>query len=179
MKIEMGEGAEIINCSLTGSIKSEIKIGKFSTLSNCNIKINGFLSIGDNCKLGGDITIRYGSSLLMGNYSGGRGLTIWCDKEISIGDFCQFAKNCLITDSATHSMDWQIRRHAKKSRTHEPRPRTNVLKIGDDCWFGQDCKILCAKSGKERLTIGDRVVVGAGVVVKSSLESDLVFYGIK
>lgn len=176
MNIELGENTSIINCSFHGSPNSVIRIGRFTNILNCSIRINGCLTIGNNCNIGGSLNIRHGASLKIGDYSGGKMVTIWCDEKITIGNHSQFAKNCLVADTNTHSLDWKIRRSAREKGIVEPKPRTNELIIEDDCWFGDGCKILSAKAGTKRMIIGSRTVVAAGAVVKRTLPGDSIFY---
>mmetsp|Transcript_5250 Transcript_5250/g.15694 ORF Transcript_5250/g.15694 Transcript_5250/m.15694 type:complete len:200 (-) Transcript_5250:121-720(-) len=110
--------------------------------------------------------------------------TFNCDYGFNItlgkGFYCNF--NCVILDcapvtfgdncflgpavqiyTASHPLEAMQRRTWLE--------RATKVKIGDDCWLGGAC-IVCPG-----VTIGDRVVVGAGTVVTKDVPSDVVVAG--
>lgn len=81
---------------------------------------------------------------------------------IYIGKRCLFAPNVQLL-AATHPLDAATR--AKGLERGAP------IRIGDDCWFGGGAIVLPG------VTIGDRVVVGAGAVITKDIPSDCVVAG--
>ena len=108
----------------------------------------------------------------------------YCDYgyEIKVGDNVYINFNCTILDGASveigndvligpnvqiytanHPTDWKIR--AVELEFAEP------IKIGNNSWMGGGT-VLCPG-----VTIGDRVVIGAGSVVTKDIPSDVVAVG--
>ena len=77
--------------------------------------------------------------------------------EVTIGDFCLFAPGVQIY-TATHPMDYMKRREREFAKR---------VRIGNDVWVGGGAIILPG------VTIGDRVVIGAGSVVTKDIPSDV------
>ncbi|ORX63996.1 transferase hexapeptide repeat-containing protein, partial [Anaeromyces robustus] len=101
----------------------------------------------------------YGSNISMGDRSYMNFDTIVLDVcEVTIGEDCLFGPGCRII-TATHPLDYRVRKNFGKEYG-------KPIKIGNDCFFGANCTILPG------VTIGDRVVVGAGSVVTKNVESD-------
>lgn len=104
---------------------------------------------GDNIELGDNFYINTGGVMLDA-------------APITIG------KNCMIGPSvsfytSTHPLDAELR--AKHLEACEP------ITLGDDVWIGGNVTVLGG------VTLGDRVVVGAGAVVTKSFHDDVVIAG--
>lgn len=111
----------------------------------------GSLQIGENCKFGDRVHI---SSI----------------NNIEIGDNCLLASNILITDNEHGSYNGK-----NQSSPYEiPDNRklfSNPVKIGKNCWIGENVVILPGT------TIGDGVIVGANSVVKGNFEENTIIGG--
>jgi acetyltransferase-like isoleucine patch superfamily enzyme len=125
---------------------------------------------------GTDIYIYQGASLKAGKFFGiGDGSEIRVANSIEIGEYVMVSYNVMIFDTNTHATEWNIRRNEiRQSREIESKEEKTQVKaspvfIGDDCWIGKDVKIL------KGVSIGDRSIIGAGVIIAHGIyDSDSV-----
>lgn len=107
-----------------------------------------------------------GSKLIIGDNVGISGSTICAKDCVTIGDNVLIGSGCLITDSDAHPIYWEDRRRGCNDKiVHLP------VTIGNDVFLGARCIVL------KGVTIGDRVVVGAGSVVTHDIPSDCIAAG--
>lgn len=106
----------------------------------------------------------YGSNISMGDRSYMNFDAIVLDVcEVTIGEDCLFGPGCRII-TASHPLDYRARKNFGKEFG-------KPIKIGNDCFIGANVTILPG------ITIGDRVVIGAGSVVTKNIESDSIAVG--
>lgn len=100
-----------------------------------------------------------GCTLSIGNGCGFSGVSIWCFKQITIGNNVRVGANCLIMDGDAHFED----------------PRTSPAKpilIEDNVFIGANCVI------KKGVTIGENTVIGMNSVVTKDIPANCVAVGI-
>lgn len=110
-------------------------------------------------EVGPGATIRLGSEVWIG-----AGCVLAAAELVSIGDRVLVGEHCSVRDG-DHHVDAVDRRD-------EGRLVTTPVVIGNDVWIGAGVRIL------KGAAIGDRVVVGANSVVRSSVANDLVVGGV-
>lgn len=138
--------------------------------------------------LSGKVTIKEGSvlvSLLNGNELGilapcriiakngcinigknfqASGVCIFSNSSVTIGDNVLVGANCLIVDDDMHPL-------LHSDRLLYPfKSATKPIYIGDDVWIGANVTLL------KGVTIGDKSVIGSGVVVRSDVPPGTVLY---
>jgi maltose O-acetyltransferase len=77
---------------------------------------------------------------------------------VRIGDYCLFGPGVHIY-TATHPMDYELRRPALSDESKGPQEFGKPVEIGSDVWVG-GAAIICPG-----VTIGSRTIIGAGSVV--------------
>ena len=141
-------------------------VGKKHRNTLINIE-NGELNIGSYSYIKANrVWIRFGGRCCIGIYCNiNDGSEIRCDSSISIGNYNQISYNVNIWDTNTHAI---LKKEERRSITegHFPyfgfeneRPDTAPVKIGDDCWIGQNATILKGS------IIQDEVIVGFGCFI--------------
>lgn len=160
-------------------LKRFVKIHKLQK-SNKNIRFQKKVFISEDSKFEGQNFICYGT-----NFYGdiGYGSYISYNSEISaiVGRFTSIGPNCIVFGGrhaytypfvSTCPMFFSLRKQNGETFTKEQRfkelnyideYRKICVKIGNDCWIGQDVKIV---SG---VTIGDGAIVLAGAVVTKDI----------
>jgi acetyltransferase-like isoleucine patch superfamily enzyme len=114
--------------------------------------------LGDHVRLGKDVYLGAFSSghLKIGSHSYiGRFSIILAHKNVEIGNDCQIAPGCHITD-VNHGF-------APDSLIREQPLVSKAVRIGNDVWVGTGCSVLPG------VTIGDGAVVGAHSVVTKDI----------
>lgn len=99
-----------------------------------------------------------GCILSIGNGCGFSGVSIWCFKQITIGNNVRVGANCLIMDGDAHFED----------------PRTSPAKpivIEDNVFIGANCVI------RKGVTIGENAVIGMNSVVTKDIPANCVAVG--
>lgn len=114
------------------------------------------------------IKVNKGGRLKIGDFVGMSSVTIWCHKNIIIGNHVNVGANTIILDSDCHSLNY-IERHDINVDMSSKKDRAIV--IGDDVLIGVNCIIL------KGVTIGERTVIGAGSVVTRSIPEDCIAAG--
>lgn len=114
------------------------------------------------------IKVNKGGKLKIGDFVGMSSVTIWCHKNIIIGNHVNVGANTIILDSDCHSLNY-IERHDINVDMSSKKDRAIV--IGDDVLIGVNCIIL------KGVTIGERTVIGAGSVVTRSIPEDCIAAG--
>lgn len=165
----MNIGESIVeNCDITLH-DSTVTIGNGNYIGDkCTekvwIKLNGTMSIGNDCSLRCKIWQRFGGLLNIANKTDiNRRSFIRCDENISIGSYNMVSNEVMIWDTNTHVIiPCERRRNLKDMKISEfqnASPKTKPIVIGDDCWIGQSATIM------KGTTIGDRCIVGYGTTL--------------
>jgi acetyltransferase-like isoleucine patch superfamily enzyme len=106
--------------------------------------------------------------LKVGNYSSiGYGTVISVAKEVTIGDNCLIAPNCMIMDNDDHPVDPKKR---LEGQPIDPEDAKSV-KIGNNVWIGSYCAIL------KGVKIGDNSVIATHSVVTKDIMPNCVYAG--
>lgn len=113
------------------------------------------ITFGFNCDYGWNISMGH-------NFYANYNLVILDCAKVTFGDHCLLGPNVQIY-TATHPLDAERRRDGTES--------AKPITIGDDCWLGGSCIVLPG------VTIGNRVVVGAGAVVTKDVPDDVLVAG--
>jgi len=158
----------------------KLKLGK-------NIRFNGspFIRAFGNTNLGNNLifnsTTQYNTvglfkkcsiyvaksaKLIVGDYSGFSGVSLHCQKSITIGKHCKFGGNVCIWDTDFHSLNYIERR---KSIDHDI--KSEEILIGDDVFIGANSIVL------KGVVIGDKAIIGAGSVVSKSIPAGEIWAG--
>ena len=122
----------------------------------------------DNPAGGGKMQIFIGrdACLKIGEGSGISNSTIFCKKNINIGNNVNIGANCLIYDTDMHSVDYRERLGLEKENV-----LTQTVTISDGVWIGGSCIIL------KGVTIGERAVIGAGSLITKDIPADELWAG--
>lgn len=183
-KIIIDENAVIDGCNIVLE-KGTLIIGKNTFLEQGSnfmkpsIHISdGDLTIGVNCIVRADFSIRFGGKCTIGNYTGIMERTeIRSDEQISIGDFNMISYECMIYDTNTHSIYPKEKRREMTMRDfpligleHE-KPISKKVMIGDDCWIGKRSVIL------KGVTIGNNSTIAACAVVTKNVSENSIAFG--
>ncbi|HRJ73670.1 MAG TPA: acyltransferase [Terrimicrobiaceae bacterium] len=149
----------------------------FKTSGSCFFKarIPGSIIIGENVAflaywrtnrvgLGGPVLIHtLGHGIIsVGDKSGASSVVISSRTRVAIGKNCKIGGNVRIFDHDFHSLDPAIRRTSEDQKNVRSKPVT----IGDDVFIGTNATIL------KGVTIGDRAIIGAGVVLNYDVPQD-------
>jgi acetyltransferase-like isoleucine patch superfamily enzyme len=106
------------------------------------------------------------AKLIIGNNSGFSGVSIYCAKAITIGDYVNCGGNVSIWDTDFHPLDFEARRVHDVSKI-----KSAPVVIGDDVFIGANTIVL------KGVVIGNRAIIGAGSVVTTSIPEDEIWAG--
>lgn len=128
--------------------KGKITIGARSFVRGCLEiqRLDGNISVGEDCYIGD-------------------GTRIWSASSIDIGNRVLIAHNCNIFDNTTHPLSFEERREDaidilwRGERNNYATLYSEPVKICDDAWISCNCTIL------KGVTIGEGAIVAAGSVV--------------
>lgn len=129
--------------------------------------------LGERSFLQGPITLHYGRHTTIGkrtfiNFH----FTCQDDARVTIGDDCNFGPGVTIV-TPLHPMLADERRLMRNAEGEPTRfCYAKPVKIGNDCWLGAGVTVCPG------VTIGDRVVIGAGSVVTKDIPSDTFAAGV-
>lgn len=147
-------------CRLSDAIicveKGDVTIGNYAIVCGTQsepvtITINnGTVEVADHSKLACKrVWLRFGGSLSIGRYTNiNRGSEIRCDESVTIGSYNQISYNVRIWDTNTHSiLPTEVRRQITREKFpyfgyESDRPVTAPVRIGNDCWIGENSAIL-------------------------------------
>jgi maltose O-acetyltransferase len=126
--------------------------------------------IGDNVSIGrstiGASKVFDEPVLRIGNNTSlGYGTVISVAKEVTIGDHCMIAPQCVIMDSDDHPVD----PHKRRSGMPVDKEKVRPVRIGNNVWIGSYSIIL------KGVTIGDNSVIAAHSVVTKDVEENSVY----
>ncbi|ORX63995.1 trimeric LpxA-like protein, partial [Anaeromyces robustus] len=138
-------------------IKCRKLLKKFNNLEpDDNVKREKYLKkifkkVGKNLEIVPPLYCDYGWNITIGDCCTLHTNTVILDcAEVTIGNNCLFSPGCQLI-AVTQTLDYKSRQSGKEYG--------KPIKIGNDCFFGAG-SIICPG-----VTIGDRVIVGAGTVV--------------
>jgi len=112
------------------------------------------------------IYVAAGARLYIGSNSGFSGVSIFCSKDIYIGNNVNFGGNCWIWDTDFHPLNFKHRSSHDTSKI-----KSKNVYIGNDVLIGANSMIL------KGVRIGDRSIIGAGSVVTKDVPSDEIWAG--
>tara|TARA_B110000211_G_C14090507_1_gene558751 strand:+ start:2433 stop:2936 length:504 start_codon:yes stop_codon:yes gene_type:complete len=139
------------------SPKAYIQIGSDVVFSNSIYNP----TISKKCKL----IVSSNATLVIGNNNGFSGLSLYCSKEIIIGDNLVCGGNVSIWDSDFHQLN-SIDRKQNTGTIHSKK-----IEIGDDIFIGANSIIL------KGVKIGNRSIIGAGSVIRKDIGEDELWVG--
>lgn len=173
---------------MIGNVLNKLNINYHGIKTGTNLKINGVLQIsghnkieiGDNViinsssyfnRIGGDtrtLLVAYGNQKInIGNNVGISNSAIISHGEgITIEDFVMIGGSCKIYDTDFHSLDY-----VKRMEKNETDINTKPVLIKRAAFVGAHSIIL------KGVTIGERVIVGAGSVVTKDIPDDEIWAG--
>ena len=106
--------------------------------------------------------------LKVGNHSSiGYGTVISVAKEVTIGDNCMIAPNCIIMDNDDHPVSPKKRLEGQPVDPEDVKP----VKIGNNVWIGSYCAIL------KGVKIGDNSVIATHSVITKDVMPNCVYAG--
>ena len=142
-----------------GSTKEDVVIHDNVMLLGCHLvsSCHGKIEIGNNTKVG-------------------KGSSILCVENVSIGDYTTVTQNVKIVDNNNHPVNSDFRRfmrttpHGSDARSwlhaaHKP------IVIGQNCWIGENSRI------QKGVTIGDNSIVAACSVVTKDVPANCIAAG--
>jgi len=140
--------------------KGELRIGRQVVITS---------SLKDN-PIGGDaqtfIIVHRGAKLLIGDGVGISNSTLYCTKEIIVGDLVSIGGSCKIYDTDFHSIYFKDR--CLDGNINIPKA---PVALGKGCWLGANVTIL------KGVKIGEYSVIGAGSVVAKDIPPNQVWAG--
>jgi len=147
--------------------------GRISLRNKGDLRIGHQVVITSSLKdnpIGGDaktfINVHTGAKLIIGDGVGISNSTIYCAREIIIGDHVAIGGSCKIYDTDFHSIYYKDRCLDGNINI----PKTPVA-LGKGCWLGANVTIL------KGVKIGDYSVIGAGSVVAKDIPPNQVWAG--
>lgn len=185
-KLEISDNVLIDHCTI--SINHGVTtIGPGSILGkghrNCLMNVEkGELIIGSRSFIKADrIWIRFGGRCSIGNFCNiNEGSEIRCDSSVTIGDYNQISYKVNIWDTNTHSI---LKKEERRVITEEhfpyfgfekEKPVTALVKIGDDCWIGQNATILKGSIIQDEVIVGyGCFIAGQTIPAKSTVVNDI------
>ncbi len=134
----------------------------------------GKLSIGDNVRISGKISIAYSRrpnvvpELIIGkNVFIGHGSAFMLASSITIGDYCLIGGGVRIQDNDGHPLDPELRKRREKVSDKN----IAAVVLGENVWVGARATIL------KGVTIGDNAVIGTGSIVTKDVAAGAVVAG--
>lgn len=126
-----------------------------------SVTIGDDFSVRSNCSffVGQDASLSIGKGVFMN-----RGCSINSLESIEIGDGTLFGEDVKIYDH-NHAYGGMAD-DPGKLKVEKNNFTTSRVVIGRDCWLGSNVLIL------KGVTIGDRVIIGAGCIIRNNIPSD-------
>ncbi len=103
--------------------------------------------------------------ITIGDNVGMSSTRMWIHDSLTIGNNVKIGAGVLIIDTDCHPMDYRIRRISNEGTKSAP------IVIEDDVWIGAQSIVL------KGVTIGARIIIGAGSVVTKSIPADCIAAG--
>lgn len=158
-RVSYGSIPKIVGTILISN-QGEFIVGQNVTF-NSTPKSN-FVGLSKKCSIG----ITQLGILKIGNCSGFSGISIYCSKSITIGNYVNCGGNVSIWDSDFHPLNYEDRRLHKTEKIN-----SKEIVINDDVFIGANSIIL------KGVTIGARSIIGAGSVVTKDVPVDEIWAG--
>lgn len=134
---------------------------------------NGINPIARNIE--GEIFVKRGGMIEIGDRVGISSSTIWAGKRITIGNDVNVGADCIIIDTDAHPHNYLQRRkdYRKKvgNEEYEKLIPSAAITICDDVWLGARCQVL------KGVTIGARSIIAAGSIVTKDIPADVIAGG--
>ena len=134
---------------------------------------NGINPIARNIE--GEIFVKRGGMIEIGDRVGISSSTIWAGKRITIGNDVNVGADCIIIDTDAHPHNHLQRRkdYRKKvgNEEYEKLIPSAAITICDDVWLGARCQVL------KGVTIGARSIIAAGSIVTKDIPADVIAGG--
>ncbi|MEI7811042.1 MAG: acyltransferase, partial [Ignavibacteria bacterium] len=112
------------------------------------------------------IYVESDAELTIGDNAGFSGVSIFCSKKISIGDYFTCGGNVFIWDTDFHPLDYlERRKHNREKIIEKP------IEIGSDVFIGANTIIL------KGVKIGGRSIIAAGSIVTKDIPCDEIWGG--
>lgn len=147
-------GILYFNKPWSNNLFDKLEVGHLSFLDNAQVNIGTNCVFRSGCKfeISENAVIKIGNNLKVNLNT-----TIYCTKEISIGNDCVISENVVIRDSDIHHI--------------EGKENTKPIIIGNHVWIGTNAIIL------KGVKIGDGSIIGAGSVVTKDVPPRTVVAG--
>ncbi len=143
------------------------------------IKNNGYCKIGENVTFKSSFSSNYvglskkcsvfidtNASLIIGSNAGFSGISIYCSRAITIGNYVNCGGNVSIWDTDFHPLDFEDRRMHRIDKI-----ASSPVTVGDDVFIGANTIVL------KGVAIGNRSVIGAGSIVTKQIPADEIWAG--
>jgi len=137
-----------------------IELGE-NVVFNCAMESN-YVGLFKPCT----ISVSANAILKIGNNTGLSGVSIYCAKGITIGNYVNIGGNVCIWDTDFHPLNYLDRRVHLVDKIN-----TSPIRIEDDAFIGANSIIL------KGVTIGEKSIVGAGSVVTKSIPANEIWAG--
>lgn len=167
-----------IKCEIARKrLKYRIKQSKGRISSNVKLSIAGKMEFGRFIILNGKgittntkmhIVVTSGGLFKLGDYSGISSSSIYCKKEIIIGNHVNIGADCLIIDSDFHSSNWKDRENREIDKK---KAKSAPIHISDNVFIGARSIIL------KGVNIGEKSMIMAGSVVTKDIPSNCIAGG--
>lgn len=155
-------GLQLFRQNRKSSIHKSFKLGNKNYLDiskDAKFQIAEGVTINES----NNITVKHGSTLLIGKNTYITRATIACLERIEIGENCILGEGLKIFD---HN-----HRYTKDPfSVSKTEFNTDPVKLGDNVWTGANCIIL------KGVTIGDNVILGAGCVIHKDVPPNSVVF---
>lgn len=171
-ELKIGDRCHLENCIISVE-NGQFHIGHYAMvggnkISATSIIINqGYTKISHHSKIScRRVWVRFGGHFEVGEYTNiNNGSEIRCDEYVDIGAYNQISYNVRIWDTNTHCMlPPEKRREITQEKWpyfgfEEDKPITKPIRIGDDCWIGENAGIFKGSM------IGDHAIIGYGTLI--------------
>lgn len=160
--------------SITGQ---NVKFYRTTSIKHIAGSISKNIILKQNARIMGKIRIYKEGKIVIGKYSQlGHNSVIQCVNQIEIGDYTAIAQNVTICDYNTHPVNPSDRiimqltpeGHSYRSPIYSV---SAPIKIGNNCWIGENSRIC------KGISIGDGAVIAACSVVTKDVPSNSIAAG--
>ncbi len=106
------------------------------------------------------------ATLHIGSFTGFSGVSLHCEKAITIGKYCKFGGNVCIWDTDFHSLNY-----VERQKLIDSDIKSEPIVILDNVFVGANSIIL------KGISIGENTIIGAGSVVSKNIPSNEIWAG--
>ena len=167
-----------INCEIVRRrLKHRIRQSGGRISANVKLSIAGKMEFGKALFLNGkgittcnkmQIIVASEAFLKLGDYTGLSSSSIYCKKNITIGNHVNIGAECLIIDSDFHSSNWEDRENREIDKN---KAKSAPIHISDYVFIGARSIIL------KGVSIGEKSIIMAGSVVNKDIPSNCIAGG--